>query len=244
MKNTKADSYEKYRSDYYMSLNMMMQKQIEGIVYTAMENGLDPDPAVIQKALQTVMDHGMATLSMVDRLMNYMNLIGGENLEERIYEVKELLDEIERENELSRGVDLQIVFRLSEEMPAQLFGDDMRIRYVVNGFLGHCYNRVKSGQIEVSFSAVPRSYASMLTITITDHGEPLDPEITEIIRKYASKGDLFSVDRSDAKKSDHGFSVVGYLLYQMSGKVHIRRDARKGKNTVTIEIPQLAVQST
>ena len=244
MKKTKADSYEKYRSNYYMSLNMMMQKQIEGIVYTAMENGLDPDPVVVQKALQTVMDQGMATLSVVDRLMNYMNLIGGENLEERIYDVKELLEEIEQENDLSRGMGLQIDFRLEEGMPALLFGDDMRIRYVVNGFLGHCYNRVKDGQIEVSFSAIPRSYASMLTIAITDDGEPLDPEITEIIRKYARKGDLFSMDHGDAKKSDHGFSVVGYLLYQMSGKVHIRRDEKKKKNTVTIEIPQLAVQST
>ena len=243
MKNTKADSYEKYRSDYYMNLNMMMQKQIEGIVYTAMESGLAPDAATIQKALQTVMDQGMATLSMVDRLMNYMNLIGGENLEERVYDVKELLDGIERENDLSRGMGLQIEFQMQKDMPPQLFGDDMRIRYVVNGFLGHCYNRMKNGKIRVLFSAVPHSYASMLTISIIDEGEPLEPELVEMIRKYARKGDLFSVERMDTKKSDHGFSIFGYLLYQMSGKVHFRRDEKKKLNMVTLEIPQLAVQS-
>ncbi len=244
MKKTKADSYEKYRSDYYMSLNMMMQKQIEGIVYTAMENGLAPDPVIIQRALQDVMDQGMATLSMVDRLMNYMNLIGGENLEERIYEVKELIHEIEQENDLSRGVGLEVVFQLAEETPPQLFGDDMRIHYVVNGFLGHCYNRMKGGTITVLFSAAPRSYASMLTITIIDEGEPLEPELVDMIRKYARKGDLFSVERSDTKKSDHGFSIFGYLLYQMSGRVHFKRDETKKQNLVTIEIPQLAIQPT
>ncbi len=243
MKKAKADSYEKYRSNYYMSLNMMMQKQIESIVYTAMENGLDPDPVVVQQALQTVMDQGMATLSMVDRLMNYMNLIGGENLEERVYEPKELMSEIERENEMSRGMELQMQFQLAEDMPPQLFGDDMRIRYVVNGFLGHCYNRMNGGKISVLFSAVPHSYASMLTITITDDGEPLESELIDMIRKYARKGDLFSVERDVKKKSDHGFSVFGYLVYQMSGKVHFRRDEKKKLNIVTIEVPQLAVKS-
>ena len=243
MKKTKADSYEEYRSNYYMNLNMMMQKQIEGIVYTAMENGLDPDPVIIQRALQTVMDQGMATLSMVDRLMNYMNLIGGENLEERVYDTKELMSEIERENEMSRGIGLQIDFRMTEEVPPQLFGDDMRIRYVVNGFLGHCYNRINGGRISVQFTSSPHSYASMLTIKITDDGEALEPELIDVIRKYARKGALFSVDRDGTKKSDHGFSVFGYLVYQMSGKVHFHRDENKQLNTVTIEIPQLAVQS-
>ncbi len=244
MKKTKAYSYEKYRSDYYMNLNMMMQQQIESIVYTAMENGLAPDPATIQKALQKVMDQGMATLSMVDRLMNYMNLIGGENLEERVYDVRELVDGIERENNLSRGMGLQIEFQIQEEMPPQLFGDDMRIRYVVNGFLGHCYNRMKGGRIRVVFSAEPRSYASMLTITIVDGGDPMEPELIEMIRKYVRKGDLFSVERTDTKKSDHGFSIFGYLMYQMSGKVHFGRDENKNLNMVTLEIPQLAVQLT
>ncbi len=244
MKKTKSSSYEKYRSDYYMNLNMMMQKQIEGIVYTAMENGLAPDPVTIQEALQTVMDQGMATLSMVDRLMNYMNLIGGENLEERVYDVRELVEGIERENDLSRGMGLQIEFQIQEDMLPQLFGDDMRIRYVVNGFLGHCYNRMKSGTIRVLFSAVQRSYAFMLTITIIDGGDPMEPELIEMIRKYVRKGDLFSVERTDTKKSDHGFSIFGYLMYQMSGKVHFKRDEKKNLNMVTLEIPQLAVQLT
>lgn len=244
MKKTKASSYEKYRSDYYMNLNMMMQQQIEGIVYTAMENGLAPDPVTIQDALQTVMDQGMATLSMVDRLMNYMNLIGGENLEERVYDVRELVEGIERENDLSRGMGLQIEFQIQEDMPPQLFGDDMRIRYVVNGFLGHCYNRMKSGTIRVLFSTVQRSYATMLTITIIDGGDPMEPELIEMIRKYVRKGDLFSVEWTDTKKSDHGFSIFGYLVYQMSGKVHFKRDEKKNLNMVTLEIPQLAVQLT
>lgn len=240
MKNTKAESYAEYRSKYYMNLNMMMQKQIEGIIYTAMAQGLDPDPVVIQQGLQTVMDQGMAALSLVDRLTNYLNLIGGENLDEHLYDVRKMIEEIENENSLSRGVGLNMVFQSADEMPEKLFGDDMRIIYVVNGFLGNCYNRMHDGEVTVDFSVKMRSYASLLTIRITDNGEPLPEEFVRIIRKYVREGDLFSVDESARQGGDQGFAIIGYLLYQMNGKVHILRDEKEKKNVVIVEIPQLA----
>lgn len=240
MKNTKAESYAEYRSKYFMNLNMMMQKQIEGIIYTAMTQGLDPDPVVIQQSLQTVMDQGMAALSVVDRLTNYLNLIGGENLDEHLYVVRELVEEIEKENSLSRGVGLAMQFELAEDIPEKLFGDDERITYVINGFFGNCYNRIHDGEIRVRFSVKQHSYASMLTIRITDNGDPIQADIAKILRKYVREGDLFSVDEKASQGGDQGFAILGYLLYQMNGKVHITRDEKAGKNEVRIEIPQLA----
>lgn len=239
MKKNKTESYAEYRSKYFMSLNMMMQRQIEGIIYTAMTQGLDPNPAVVQAGLQTVMDQGMTALSIVDRLMNYLNLIGGDNIDEQLYNVRAMVDEIEKENALSSSVGLDMKFQVAKDMPERLFGDQMRIIYVVNGFLGHCYNRMHEGEVKVHFSVRKHSYASLLTIKITDNGTPLSPEITRIVRKYVREGDLFSTDEKASQGSDQGFGIIGYLLYQMSGKVHILRDEKEGKNIVKIEIPQL-----
>lgn len=242
MGNTKAESYAEYRSDYFMSLNVMMQQQIEGIIYTAMEKSAAQDVNEVRQGLQGVADQGMTTLSIVDRLTNYLNISGGEDLREAVYSTRAFIEEIEKENSLSRGMGLDMTFSIAKSLPEALFGDEQRIIYVINGFLGNCYNRMRNGTIRIRFSAKMRSYATMLTVKITDDGAPIPPELIRIIHKYARKGDLFSVEEKASQGGDQGFGIIGYLLYQMAGHMRIRRNEKEGTNTVTIEVPQLAVR--
>ncbi len=235
----KNENYAKYQARYYTKINALMQQKMAELITKSYESGVTEDPAELRKALQEIGNDGMNALSVVGRLISYMDLTGGQDkLNEDVYDVRQMVEQIAKENALSRSAGLYLEFDVSDNVPEKLYGDSTRLSYVITGLLGDCYTRMHEGSIQIRVRAVKETYATRLEITVKDNGAPVAEDLIRMMNEYAANGDVFQVD--DQASEDHGFAMIGYLIFAMSGVIRMECNL-KGENVVKVTVPQLAV---
>ena len=99
------------------------------------------------------------------------------------------LEETFRPLGLEKGITLHT--SLPQDLPEQLFGDEMRIRQVLFNLVGNAMKFSDKGDVRVGVSLLPSSdpLTARLLFTVEDHGPGIDAEELDILFKPFTQGD-------------------------------------------------------
>ena len=139
-----------------------------------------------------------------------------------------------------KGLDFN--FKVSEDIPSVLFGDEIRIRQIFLNIINNAIKYTDNGRVDVDVYSIPGmmgNYAD-LTVKVADTGIGIKEE---------DKDKLFkSFQRLDQKKNRSiegtglGLHITQLLLEMMEGRIEFESEYGKG-STFTVSIPQKVVKA-
>ncbi|MBE6910387.1 MAG: response regulator [Ruminococcaceae bacterium] len=156
------------------------------------------------------------------------------------YDVASILNDvfnITRPRAVEKRLDYR--FRVAEDIPCRLHGDEIRIRQVMLNIINNAVKYTKEGYVDVDVSAKETDGTALLTVKVSDSGIGIRPEDREKLFR--------SFQRLDEKKNRSiegtglGLHITWLLTQMMGGTINVESEYGKG-STFTVSIPQPVVR--
>jgi CheY-like chemotaxis protein len=198
--------------------------------------------------LEKMYNSGMVLLSIINDLLDISKIESGSfTLFPLEYDTASLINDTVHLNMVRIG-SKPIVFRLrvDERLPSRLYGDEIRIRQILNNLLSNAFKYTREGNVwlDISTEAIDQKNIDQKNIDQKNIRLICRVEDTGIGIKKEDMGKLFSVyNQLDAKSNRHiegtglGLSICKNLVELMDGVIGVESEYGKG-SVFTVSIPQ------
>jgi signal transduction histidine kinase/DNA-binding response OmpR family regulator len=134
---------------------------------------------------------------------------------------------------------IEFTLNVSEDVPSVLFGDELRLKQILNNILSNAIKYTDRGFVSMSVSGISTGGKNLnLIVSVADTGQGMKKEDAEAL------GDEFARFNLEANRSTEGtglgMSITKRLINLMNGKLDIDSEYGAG-STFTVTIPQIAV---
>lgn len=196
------------------------------------------DNEVLKEYATNIHSASNALLSIVNDILDISKIESGKlELVQEEYDVFGVLNDCYNMTQ-SRAREKGLEFSISVDpmIPARLFGDEVRVRQVINNFLSNAVKYTPSGNVSLNVGCRKLSDAkTVLIVSVKDSGIGIKKENID---------ELFSAfSRFDEKKNKNiegtglGLNLTANLVQMMGGEIFVDSIYNQG-STFTAEIPQ------
>ncbi|MCL2718771.1 MAG: ATP-binding protein [Lachnospiraceae bacterium] len=194
-------------------------------------------------AIEKIYTSGDLLLGIINDILDLSKIEAGklEILTDK-YEIASLISDTMQLN-LMRVGSKRIAFELhvDENMPAQLLGDELRIKQIMNNLLSNAFKYTSDGIVSLTVRTeeadAPRrpNNEFVLVIIISDTGQGMTEEH---VKKLFDEYSRFNMETNRATEGTGlGMSITNNLVRLMSGKISVESEKDVG-STFTVHIPQ------
>jgi signal transduction histidine kinase/FixJ family two-component response regulator/HPt (histidine-containing phosphotransfer) domain-containing protein len=209
---------------------------ILGITEIQLEN--DTLPYDTKEALGKIYSSGDLLLGIINDILDMSKIEAGKlELVPAKYEVASLINDTVQLN-MMRFESKPIEFKLQvdENIPSTIFGDELRIKQILNNLLSNAAKYTAKGEVIFSISTeFGEGDAVKLAFKVQDTGQGMTPE------QVAKLFDAYSRFNMDVNRTIEGtglgMSITSKLLQLMDGVINVESEAGKG-SVFTVTIPQ------
>jgi len=191
-----------------------------------------------QEAFNRIYDSGDLLLSIINDILDLSKIEAGKlELSNARYDIPSLINDTAQINRLhyeSKPIIFSI--EVDENMPIDLFGDELRIKQILNNVLSNAFKYTDEGKIEFSVSAEPVNDDNVtLVFRISDTGQGMsEDQLEKIFDEYSR----FNMENNRAiVGAGLGMSITKQLIDLMEGSITVQSEPGKG-TVVTAKIPQ------
>ncbi|MCL2100821.1 MAG: ATP-binding protein [Fibromonadales bacterium] len=156
------------------------------------------------------------------------------------YEIASLINDTVQLN-IRQVESKPIEFKLSidENIPSELFGDELRVKQILNNILSNAFKYTERGEISMSVSAEKskgKNSEVTLVFRISDTGQGMTQEQTS--KLFTSEYVRFNLEANrSVEGTGLGMNITQHLIKIMNGKIFV--DSKLGKGTeFMIRLPQ------
>jgi len=136
---------------------------------------------------------------------------------------------------------IEFFINIDENIPVRLYGDDLRIKQIMNNLLSNAFKYTKDGKIElyIGLSDSPQTEGHiLLTASVRDTGIGISQENVNILFSDYSRMDLLT--NREIKGTGLGLSITKMMVELMGGSISVESEYGKG-SIFTVKIPQKTV---
>ncbi|MDR2571460.1 MAG: transporter substrate-binding domain-containing protein [Oscillospiraceae bacterium] len=178
--------------------------------------------------LESINNAGATLLSTVNDILDISKIESGKfELVPTVYEIHSTINDAVAQSILQRGEKpIEFMTNISEDLPAQLYGDELRIKQILNNFLSNAFKYTVEGTVELIVNCTRDGETIWLTFIIRDTGIGIKQE--EINSLFS---DYVQVDVSANRKIEGtglGLSIAKKLIELMNGNVTVESEYGKG----------------
>ena len=191
--------------------------------------------------LQKIYNAGMVLLSTVNDILDISKIeVDKFELIPAEYDIPSLLNDTIAQNILWIGDRPSIAFSLNidENLPASLYGDELKIKQVLNNLLSNAFKYTRQGMVELEVSCAREDSTVWMTCQVRDTGIGVRAE---------DMGKLFSdYDRLDLRSNRSiggtglGLFIANRIVEMMGGSIAVESEYGQG-SVFTVRFPQRAV---
>jgi len=201
-------------------------------------------------SLEKINDAGMTLLSTVNDILDISKIESGKfEIVPAQYNIPSLLNDTITQSIMHKGEKpIEFVLDMDGNMPAQLFGDELRIKQVLNNLLSNAFKYTKEGTIELGLCCVSNegdkgdeNRTVWLTAYVRDTGIGIQPEYLESIFEDYSQMDTQANRR--IMGTGLGLSITKRMVELMKGTITVSSEYGKG-SVFTVSIPQKCVNDS
>jgi signal transduction histidine kinase/DNA-binding response OmpR family regulator len=194
-----------------------------------------------REALDRIYNSGYLLLGIINNLLD-LSKIEADKLElvPVIYDVPSLINDTVHLN-VMRYDSKPVQFRLQvdENIPSTLFGDELRIKQILNNLLSNAFKYTEEGEVSMSIAVeyAPQKEAPLITLVvrIADTGQGMTSEqLDKLFDDYSR----FNLEANRITEGTGlGMSITRNLVQMMNGEITV--DSEPGKGSVfTVRLPQ------
>jgi signal transduction histidine kinase len=195
----------------------------------------------IKDAFIKIYNSGDLLLSIINDLLDISKIEAGKlELSPVQYDVAALINDVVFLNMVKyekKAIEFKI--NVDENVPAELFGDDIRIKQILNNLLSNAFKYTKEGEVELSVALEdqPEKTGDIVTVIfrVSDTGQGMTAEqVNSLFEEYYR----FNLQTNRATEGTGlGMNIVYNLVDAMNGEILTESELGKG-SLFTLCLPQ------
>ena len=180
--------------------------------------------------LEKIYNSGTMLLNIVNDILDISKIEAGKlELIEVEYDIPSLInDTVSQSIVRIEDKPIEFVLNIDENLPEQLFGDDLRIKQIINNLLSNAIKYTKKGVVElcVRCEREDGTDAVWMTVSVRDTGIGIRPEAMSHLFKEYEKLDKMS--NRAVEGIGLGLSIARMLVEHMDGEITAESEYGKG----------------
>jgi len=200
-------------------------------------------PAETQEALDKIYNSGYLLLNIINDILDLSKIEAGKlELVPVKYDIASLINDTVHLN-VMRFESKPIVFTLkvSEDIPTILFGDELRIKQILNNLLSNAFKYTDSGEVSLEIFIEEESLlhekvnSLTLVFRVSDTGQGMtEDQVSKLFEEYTR----FNTEANRATEGTGlGMTIARHLVQMMDGDIHVESQPGKG-SVFTVRLPQ------
>jgi signal transduction histidine kinase/CheY-like chemotaxis protein len=210
---------------------------ILGIAGIQMQNeSLEPG---IRTALGMIYQSGNMLLGIINDLLD-LSKIDADKMEllTELYSVTSLINDTLQLNMMRIGSKpIEVKLLIDEHIPIELYGDELRIKQILNNLLSNAIKYTESGTVTLAVSSEARKEQAdvILAFSVKDTGQGMTPEqLNKLFDEYSR----FNLEANRSIEGiGLGMSITSKLIQKMNGEISMESEPGKG-SMFTVRLPQ------
>jgi CheY-like chemotaxis protein/anti-sigma regulatory factor (Ser/Thr protein kinase) len=197
------------------------------------DNGL---PDGYAHAVRQIYNSGNDLLGIINDILDLSKIETGKlELNPAEYDIPSLIHDTVQLNIVRIGSSpIEFMLELDETLPGRFFGDELRIKQILNNLLSNAIKYTEKGHVKLSVSHSPgEEDYTFLRFTVEDTGQGMKPEDRErLFTEYLR----FNIEANRATEGTGiGLNITKRLVEMMDGAISVESEYGKGSVfTVTI----------
>jgi signal transduction histidine kinase/CheY-like chemotaxis protein/HPt (histidine-containing phosphotransfer) domain-containing protein len=195
-------------------------------------------PAEIKETFRKIHNSGYMLLGIINDILDLSKIETGKfEIIPIKYDTASLINDTVQLNLMRVGSKpIEFTLKVAENLPTKLFGDELRIKQVLNNLLSNAIKYTKEGKVELSFVSEQRDKETMnLVITVSDTGQGMTKEqVAHLFDEYSR----FNMELNRTiEGTGLGMSITRRLVEMMDGKIMVESEPGKG-SAFTVHLAQ------
>jgi len=198
---------------------------------------------VIDEYAHNIKNASRMLLSLINDVLDFSKIEAGKlELVPNEYSMTSLITDVLLGAEVrAKQKQLQIVSRIDESLPAVLYGDDIRIKQVLNNLLSNAVKYTEKGSVTFSAERMDTEDKFNLRFTVQDTGIGIRKE--DMDRLFGSFERLELSKNRYIQGTGLGLNIAKQLVATMGGTIDVQSEYGVG-TCFTVVIPQQIVDNT
>jgi len=236
---TQAEAASRAKTDFLSKMSHEIRtpmNAILGITEIQMQN--DALPVKTKEALDKIHGAGELLLNIINDILDLSKIEAGKlELVPVKYDVASLINDVVTLNIMRIGSkSIEFKLTLDENIPTTLFGDELRIKQILNNLLSNAFKYTPEGCVELSiYMDTDKDADSALVFAVKDTGLGMSEEqISRLFDEYTR----FNLKANRAMEGTGlGMNIAQNLVKMMGGTIAVESELGKG-STFTVRLPQ------
>jgi len=199
---------------------------IIGIAQIQLQSGNVPHEH--KAALERIYSSGSNLLGIINDILDLSKIETGKlELNNAEYDVPSLINDAANINVVriaSKPVDL--ILDIDANLPLRLFGDELRLKQILNNLLSNAIKYTDKGSVTLSVSADRRENDVMLNFSVKDTGQGIKPEDME--RLFSEYLRFNTEANRSTEGTGIGLNITKNLVSMMDGLIEVESEYGKG----------------
>jgi signal transduction histidine kinase/CheY-like chemotaxis protein/HPt (histidine-containing phosphotransfer) domain-containing protein len=214
---------------------------ILGITEIQLQNENSPE---LKEALEKIHHSGYLLLGIINDILDLSKIESGKmELTPVKYDVASLINDTIHLNVMRyESKPLEVNLQVDENIPSELFGDELRIKQILNNLLSNAFKYTDFGEVSlwVTVESPPEEESKQISVVfrVSDTGQGMTQEQVERLFDEYTRFNL-EANRTTVG-TGLGMSITRHLVRMMKGEISVESDPGKG-SVFTVRLPQETV---
>ena len=233
----KVEAATKTKADFVANISHEIRTPLNAIIGLGeLELAKDlPNDTLLN--LEKMNSSGRILLGIINNLLDISKIESGSfELINDEYNTANLINDVVNLNIVNIGrKNVTFKLEIDENIPSQLYGDELRIKQILNNLLSNAIKYTKEGYVLLKVFCINKENKAFLIFTIEDSGIGIREE--NISKLFSAYQQVDSKINRTIEGTGLGLSICKNLVELMDGTVTIKSEYGKG-SSFTTEIPQ------
>jgi signal transduction histidine kinase/DNA-binding response OmpR family regulator len=233
----KAEASDRAKSEFLATMSHEIRtplNAIMGIAQIKMQEQTMPDSGI--DALEKIYSSGSNLLGIINDILDMSKIETGKlELHPIEYDLPSLINDAVQLNIIRIGSKpLEFNLDIDENLPSKLYGDELRIKQILNNLISNAIKYTEKGNVKLSFGFEITGSDINLRFTVEDTGQGMKPEDkARLFTEYSR----FNIDENRTTEGTGlGLSITKRLVDMMDGTIEAESEYSKGSIfTVTVK---------
>jgi signal transduction histidine kinase/DNA-binding response OmpR family regulator/HPt (histidine-containing phosphotransfer) domain-containing protein len=237
-----AEAATRSKSEFLAAMSHEIRTPMNAIMgITQIQLQKENLPDEYAAALEKIYSSGGSLLGIINDILDMSKIETGKmELNTSEYDIPSLINDAVQLNVVrigSKQIDFKLV--LDENMPSKLYGDELRLKQILNNLLSNAIKYTEKGQVKLSVSHVCSGEDVILRFAVEDSGQGMKGEDVE---RLFSQYLRFNADANRATEGTGlGLNITKKLVEMMDGTIAAESEYGKG-STFTVTVKQKTVE--
>ncbi|MDR0356124.1 MAG: response regulator [Deltaproteobacteria bacterium] len=198
-----------------------------------------------EESLHKIHAAGMTLLGIVNDILDITKIEAGKfELIPVDYDLASLINDTVTVNLIRIGEKpIEFGLELDKNLPSRLFGDELRIKQIVNNLLSNAFKYTMEGKVDLSVTGARGSADDFyLSVSVSDTGMGIKPE--DLKKLFSEYSQLDAKSNRAIEGTGLGLAITRQLVEMMDGKIEVESEYGHGstfkftiKQTFVTEVP-------